>query len=69
MAKATAKLVTPIIQAHIVQQGEKLREVWVHNRYMFSSVAQFAIELFKQEMALEEPAMPCLAATLTFQPG
>jgi hypothetical protein len=70
MAKATAKLVTPIIQAHVVQQGEKLREVWVHNRYMFSSVAQFAIELFKQEMALEEPlAMPMVVGgTLTFQP-
>jgi hypothetical protein len=68
MAKATTKLVTPIIQAHLVQKGEKLKEVWVHNRYMFSSVAQFAIELFKQEMATEEPvvAMP-MGGTPTFQ--
>lgn len=55
MPKQTTKLVTPIIQAHVAERGEKMKDVWVHNRYMFSSAAQFAIELFRQEMATEEP--------------
>lgn len=64
----TTKLVDPIIQAHVAAHGEKLREVWVHNRYMFSSVAQFAIELFKQEMALEVPVTANIPLNMSYQP-
>jgi hypothetical protein len=35
---------------------------------MFSSVAQFAIELFKQEMALEEPVTDGMPIMMTYQP-
>lgn len=46
---------TTMITGHVVEPGEKLRETWVHHRFMVSSVGQYAMELFRNELASMEP--------------